>query len=136
MLASALELLASVSELHCTGSHICHLDWLGMVDYIVFVSEICNVCANLPQVKSQSVSGEISIFFSQQGIQNYCRQIQYRLNRNIVIPWCTHIGVTASGITTAPPDTITLTVGPPPAPSHAHPLSVPHPTVPCSTGPP
>ena len=30
-----------------TGSHICQLDLLGIADYIVFGSEICNVCANL-----------------------------------------------------------------------------------------
>ena len=30
-----------------TGSHICQLDLLGIADYIVFVSEICNVCAIL-----------------------------------------------------------------------------------------
>ena len=30
-----------------TGSHICQLDLLGIADYIVFVSWICNVCAIL-----------------------------------------------------------------------------------------
>ena len=46
MLTSAVELLASGSELHCTSSHICQLDLLGNADYIVFVDRICNVCAN------------------------------------------------------------------------------------------
>ena len=36
MLASALELLASGSELHCTGLHIGQLDLLDIADYIVF----------------------------------------------------------------------------------------------------
>ena len=36
MLASAVELLASGSELHCTGSHICQLDLLAIADYIIF----------------------------------------------------------------------------------------------------
>ena len=51
MLASAVELLASGSELHCTVLHICQLDLLGIADYIVFVDRICNVCAK-PQLPS------------------------------------------------------------------------------------
>ena len=47
MLASAVELLASGSELHCIGSHIYQLDLLSMADYIVLVNRIGNVCASL-----------------------------------------------------------------------------------------
>ena len=39
---------------------------------------------------SQLTSGEIPMVFSQQVLQICRRQIQYRLNRNIVTPWCTH----------------------------------------------
>ena len=35
-LPSAVDLLASGSELHCTGLHICQLDLLGIAVYIVF----------------------------------------------------------------------------------------------------
>ena len=45
MLASAVELLASGSKLHCTGSHICQLDILDIADFLVLVDRIWNVCA-------------------------------------------------------------------------------------------
>ena len=48
MLASALELLASGSELHCTGLRICQMNFIGLADYIAFVSDIAT-CANLKQ---------------------------------------------------------------------------------------
>ena len=47
MLGSAVELLASDSELHCTGLHICQLVLLGFANYIAFVDRICSVCAIL-----------------------------------------------------------------------------------------
>ena len=33
MQASVVELRAGGEELHCTGEHICQLDWKGLVDY-------------------------------------------------------------------------------------------------------
>ena len=46
MLASAVELLASGSELHCTGSHICQLELLGIADYIVFLIGFATFVSN------------------------------------------------------------------------------------------
>ena len=51
MLASIMELLASGSELHFTGSDVCQFDLLGIADYIVFVDRICNDCAKLAAIK-------------------------------------------------------------------------------------
>ena len=40
------KIIASGSELHCTGLPICQLDLLGIADYIVFVNRNCNVYSN------------------------------------------------------------------------------------------